>query len=99
MVQRIRLVVAATLLLGFLIAADARTSRAADAPTHGTAPAPAPSLAVSDRAPQGCCCISTNEPGKQPGCQYGLSEAVCAKAGKAVATWSSSWTVGKCPLP
>jgi hypothetical protein len=93
MVKRIRRVAAATLALGVLMVAGARASHAADTP------APAPSLAVSDKAPQGCCCISTNEPGKKPGCQYGLSEATCAKAGKAVATWSSSWTAGKCPLP
>lgn len=89
--------VAATLVTAFLAVAAARTSRAADTPT--TAPAPAPSLAISDKAAPGCCCISTNEPGKTPGCTYGLSEATCAKAGKAVSTWSSTWTAGKCPTP
>jgi hypothetical protein len=90
-------VVAAMLALASLTVATARTSRAADTPT--TAPAPAPSLVVSDKSPPGCCCISTNEPGKKPGCTYGLSEATCAKAGKAVSTWSSTWTAGKCPTP
>lgn len=68
---------------------------APDAPA--AAPAPAPSLALSDRPSLGCCCISTNEPGSKTGCTYGLSEDTCRTAGKAVATWSSSWTPGKCP--
>jgi hypothetical protein len=95
--KRTRLVAAAAIVLGYATIVLARTAYAADEPA--TAPAPTASLVVSDKAPPGCCCISTNETVNKRGCQYGLSEETCAKATKAVATWSSTWTVGKCPTP
>lgn len=78
----------------WLVAAMPRGAAAQDVPQG--APVPAPSLALSDRPSIGCCCISRNEPGTQVACSYGLSEDKCRTAGKAVATWSSSWTPGKC---
>ncbi|MBY0276223.1 hypothetical protein K2Z84_12830 [Candidatus Binatia bacterium] len=84
-----------TTLLSSVVPRVASAADAApDAPS--AAPAPAPSLALSDKPPLGCCCIATNEPGSKAGCTYGLSEDACRTAGKAVATWSSSWTPGKC---
>lgn len=83
------------LLLGVILAALPRLASAADAPA--AAPAPTTTLALSDKPPSGCCCISTNDGSNKKGCTYGLSEDACRSAAKAVATWSASWTPGKCP--
>lgn len=87
----------AALVAGLLAAAVARTGLAADA-SAPAAPAPAPSLVVTDKAPLGCCCISQDAAaGAKPACDYGLSEDKCRIAGHVLPKWGSTWTPGKCP--
>lgn len=83
---------------GALLAAGVAGASAADE-TPPAAP-PAPTLAVSDKAPLGCCCISQDAAGgAKPACDFGLSEDKCHVAGHVLPKWGSTWTPGKCPAP
>lgn len=94
--ERLRLAplgAAMVLLLAAVALAD-------DAPTPAASSPSAPSLAVSDKAPPGCCCITPDAAaGAKPGCTYGLSEDKCRIAGHVAPKWASTWAPGKCPAP